>query len=60
VIGRFAASGISNLYYPPSERGSVSLMFANFGIAKAMSAAQNVAQEFFVRRLTPRVKPTAP
>lgn len=52
-IGDFSASGISNLYYPPSERGSVGLMFQNFAIGKAMSAGQNLLQEFVIPHFTP-------
>jgi hypothetical protein len=47
-IADFATAGISNLYYPPSERGSVSLIFQNFAIGKATSAGQNLIQEFVV------------
>jgi hypothetical protein len=47
-IADFATAGISNFYYPPSERGSVSLIFQNFAIGKATSAAQNLVQEFVI------------
>ena len=51
-IGDFASAGISNLYYPPSERGSVSLMFRNFGIGKVTAAGQNLLQEFVIPHFT--------
>lgn len=54
IIGSVAAGGISNLYYPAKDRGA-GLTFENalFGIGE--SAAINLLQEFFVRKLTPNV-----
>ena len=51
-IGDFASAGISTLYYPPSARGSVGLIFQNFAIAKVTSAGQNILQEFVIPRFT--------
>lgn len=55
IIGNLAAGGISNLYYPASDRTGAELTFANAGIATASTAVSNVFQEFFSRKLTPKV-----
>jgi hypothetical protein len=54
ILGGMAAGGISNLYYPASDRNGVTLTFENALIGTAGSAAQNLFQEFLVRRLTPK------
>jgi hypothetical protein len=54
ILGGLAAGGISNLYYPPSDRGAT-LTFENALFNTGMSAVQNLLQEFVVRRLTPHV-----
>ena len=51
----FASAGISNLYYPAANRDGMTLTFQNFLIDKASGAAQNIFQEFVVRKLTPRI-----
>ncbi len=55
ILGGLAAGGISNLYYPPSDRSGVEVTFENTLIGAAESAAQNLIQEFLIRRLTPRI-----
>ncbi len=55
ILGGLAAGGISNLYYPASNRTGVELTFENALIGTAEGAVQNLFQEFVVRRLTPRV-----
>jgi carboxypeptidase family protein len=55
IVGSLAAGGISNLYYPASDRDGVSLTFEDALISIAGSAAQNLFQEFLVRRLTPKI-----
>jgi hypothetical protein len=55
IAGGLAAGGISNLYYPASNRSGVTLSFENAAIGTAESAAQNLFQEFVVRKLTPRI-----
>ena len=52
ILGTFAAGGISNLYYPASDRGA-RLTFENAGIGLAATAGVNVLQEFVIRKLTP-------
>jgi hypothetical protein len=63
IIGGLAAGGISNLYYPASNRDGATLTFENALIGTAGGAVQNLFQEFFVRKLTPKVpnyQPSAP
>lgn len=55
ILGGLAAGGISNLYYPASSREGIRLTFEETLLGTASSAAQNLFQEFIVRRLTPRV-----
>ena len=55
IGGGLAAGGISNLYYPASDRSGVEVTFANTLIGTAEGALQNLAQEFIVRKLTPRL-----
>jgi hypothetical protein len=55
ILGGLAAGGISNLYYPASNRDGVRLTFEETLIGTASGAVQNLFQEFLVRRLTPRV-----
>lgn len=55
IVGGVAAGGISNLYYPASSRDGVGLTFANVAVGTATSAAENLFQEFVVRKLTPHV-----
>jgi hypothetical protein len=50
-----ASGGISNLYYPAANRNGVALTFENTGIGIAEYAVQNLFQEFFLRRLTPKL-----
>jgi hypothetical protein len=54
ILGGLAAGGISNLYYPPGDRGAT-LVFENALIDTGMSAVGNLFQEFVVRKLTPHV-----
>ena len=53
ILGSLAAGGISNLYYPAQDRGSVELTFENALIGIGASAATNLLQEFVIRKLTP-------
>jgi hypothetical protein len=55
IIGGLAAGGVSNLYYPASNRDGAALTFENALIGVAGSAVQNIFQEFFVRKLTPKI-----
>ncbi len=63
VVGGLATGGISNLYYPASDRNGAAESFENALIGLGGGAIQNVFQEFFIRKLTPKVanySPTKP
>jgi hypothetical protein len=53
--GDLATAAIANAYYPASNRGA-GLFLGNFFIATGQRALANVAQEFILRRLTPKAK----
>lgn len=53
IIGGFTAAGISNLYYPASDRSTSVLTVENALIGIGSTAATNVLQEFVFRKLTP-------
>ncbi len=55
LLGGVAAGAISEAYYPPTSRTGVEITFSNALVGAAGSAMQNLAQEFIVRRLTPRL-----
>ena len=60
ILGGLAATGISNAYYPASNRTGPGLIFEGTAIAIGNSAIQNLIQEFVVRKLTPHVPPSTP
>ena len=53
--GDLTTAAIANAYYPASNRG-VGLFLGNFFIATSQRALANLAQEFILRRLTPKAK----
>jgi Carboxypeptidase regulatory-like domain len=53
LIGSFAAGGISTLYYPTNNRSVAGLAVENAFIRIAENSVSSVAQEFFIRKLTP-------
>ena len=53
--GDLASAAIANAYYPASNRG-VGLLLGNFFIYTGQRALADVAQEFILRRLTPKAK----
>jgi hypothetical protein len=59
ILGGLAAGGISNLYYPSTDRGA-ELTFENTLIGIGTTAAANVLQEFVIRKLTPHPPSYAP
>jgi Carboxypeptidase regulatory-like domain len=59
ILGGLAAGGISNLYYPASDRGSLALTFENGAIGIGETAVQNLFQEFVVKKLTPSARKAA-
>jgi len=55
IAGGLASGGISNLYYPSSDRNGWSITFENAGIGIASSGVQNLLQEFVLKRFTPKL-----
>ena len=53
IVGGLASSGISNLYYPASDRNSAAWTFEQALIATGATAAANLLQEFVIRKLIP-------
>jgi hypothetical protein len=54
ILGGLASGAISNLYYPPQDRGAT-LMIENTVIGTGETALFNIFQEFFSRKMTPHV-----
>ncbi len=54
ILGGLASGGISNLYYPPKDRGA-GLVFENEGIGIGGTAVTNLIQEFLIPKLTPNL-----
>lgn len=52
ILGTFAASGISNLYYPASDRHGYQLTVENAGISFAADAMSSFFQEFVLKKLS--------
>ena len=59
LLGGLAAGGISNLYYPASDRSGVALTFENAAIGIGETSIQNLFQEFIVKKLTPSARKAA-
>lgn len=59
ILGSIASGGISNLYYPPNDRGAA-LVFENALIGIGATAGANLLQEFLIRKLTPNVPGSTP
>jgi len=55
IGGDLASAGLSNLYYPQSNRG-IGLTFTNAAISTGGRAINALAQEFILRKLTPKAK----
>jgi hypothetical protein len=60
IVGGFAAAGISNAYYPASNRDDATLTFENAAIGIGATAASNILQEFVIKKLTPHAPNYAP
>jgi hypothetical protein len=60
ILGGLAAGGISNLYLPAANRRGWATTFDGAGLSIGFGAAQNLLQEFVVRKLTPKVPNYAP
>jgi hypothetical protein len=59
ILGSLAAGGISNLYYPESDKDAA-LTFENSLIGFGATAANNILQEFIIRRFTRNAPKYAP
>lgn len=59
ILGSFITSGISQAYYPASDRGT-SLYFQTALIRIAEGSVAGIFQEYVVPRLTPRLKKHPP
>ena len=55
ILGSLTAGGISNLYYPASNRNGAATTFQNAGLSIAGGALAGLFQEFVVKKLTPKL-----
>ncbi|HEY0306809.1 MAG TPA: carboxypeptidase-like regulatory domain-containing protein [Acidobacteriaceae bacterium] len=55
IGGDLASAGLSNLYYPQTNRG-IGLTFTNAAISTGGRMVNALAQEFIIRKLTPKAK----
>lgn len=54
VLGNFSAAAISNLYYPPANRGG-SLVVSNGFVGMGADAVSNLIREFLLKKITSHV-----
>jgi Carboxypeptidase regulatory-like domain len=52
ILGNFASAGLSNLYYPESDRNGAGLTIRNGLIDTASGAASSLLQEFLIKKLS--------
>jgi hypothetical protein len=57
VLGNLASAGISNTYYPSSDRNGVRLTIDNWLIGDASGAISSLFQEFLVKKISRGVQP---
>lgn len=55
LLGNVASAGISNLYYPASDRHGARLTLQNSMLTTALGAAGGLIQEFMLHRMTPHI-----
>jgi hypothetical protein len=55
ILGALASGGLSNLYYPSTDRDGIGLTFENAVIGIGQGAAANILQEFVIKKLTPKL-----
>lgn len=60
VGGNVAAAGISNLYYPASDRHGATLTVDNALLGTAEGAVGALIEEFLIRHITPNLPPYDP
>jgi hypothetical protein len=59
IVGGLASGAISNLYYPPKDRGAA-LVFESTAIGTAETAVINILQEFLLKKFTPNTPKNPP
>jgi hypothetical protein len=52
ILGNFASAGISNLYYPSTDRNGAGLTISNALIDTASGAASSLLQEFLIKKIS--------
>jgi hypothetical protein len=52
ILGNFASAGLSNLYYPESDRNGAALTIRNGLIDTASGAASSLLQEFLIKKIS--------
>jgi hypothetical protein len=57
ILGDLASAGISNAYYPASNRNGAGVTIDNALVGAASGAFGSLLQEFFLRRVTPSALP---
>jgi hypothetical protein len=57
VFGNLAAAGISNLYYPSTDRDGAGVTIENSLIGTASSAVSALLQEFLIKKISRHVQP---
>jgi Carboxypeptidase regulatory-like domain len=59
VLGNLAAAGISNIYYPASDRNGAGITIGNALIGTAGGAIGSLFQEFLVKKISRGIPPPA-
>jgi Carboxypeptidase regulatory-like domain len=52
ILGNFASAGLSNLYYPSSDRNGAGLTIRNGLVDTASGAASSLLQEFLIKKIS--------
>lgn len=52
LLADFSAAGITNAYYPASDKHSGTMIVENVGLSKVTDAVENIFQEFVARHFT--------
>jgi len=60
VLGNLAAAGISNIYYPSTDRQGAQLTIENSLVETASGAIASLFQEFLVKKISRGIQPAAP
>jgi hypothetical protein len=59
VLGNLASAGISNMYYPSTDRDSARLTIDNWLLGTASGAIGSLFQEFLVKKISRGIQPAA-